>query len=513
MKLDREKGIVGAIIVVFLLAITFPYLIAQSASDETRVFGGFLMNPIDGNSYLAKMHQGYEGSWLFRLPYTADPGEGAALNLYYLFLGHVARVLGWSLIFTFHAARIFGALLLCVSLYAFFKLVIADTPSRLFVLGLVLFGSGLGWLVAGLGLFTSDFWVAEAYPFLASFANAHFPLGLALQVWLIEPLAQGQSIGPRKAAGTLAAAALLSVVYPFGWVAAAAVYAAWVAWLAWKRVAWRAEGLRWAVLIAGGAPYVSYSLWIVNAHPVLAQWNMQNLTPAPDLGDLIISLAPALILTLFGILVILRKNKTGALSMLGIWMIVGVVVLYLPLNLQRRLISGLFIPIAGLAVFAWQQFHSISRRRWLAVALVLLSLPTNALIVFGGVQAAREQDPAIFVFRDELVAFDWLDENADSDSLVMAAPETGLLIPAYNSARVVYGHPFETVDAERQLAKANSFYSGEMDEDQMRDWLSALSVDYVFYGPRERELGPLPILNEWQPVFEQHGVQIWAPSK
>ncbi|MCL5428669.1 MAG: hypothetical protein M1347_02545 [Chloroflexi bacterium] len=512
MTHQREKWIAGGILLVFLVLITFPYLVAQSASDETRIFGGFLLNPIDGNSYLAKMRQGYEGSWLFKLPYTAQPGEGAALNLYYLFLGHVSRWMGWSLIFTFHAGRVAGALLLCLALYGFFRRMFEESAARLIALALALFGSGLGWLAAGFGLFTSDFWVAEAYPFLASFANAHFPLGLALQVWLVAPLAQGQSIGPRLATGTLAVAALLSMIYPFGWVVAAAVSAAWVAWLAWKRMAWKAEGLRWACLVVGGAPYVAYSLWIVNAHPVLAQWNAQNLTPAPGVMDLVISLSPALVLAIFGTLVILRKKGARALSMLGIWMIVGVVILYLPFSLQRRLISGLFIPVAGLAVFAWQQFQSISRRHWLAAALLLLSLPTNALIILSGVQAAREQDTAVYVFGDELAAFHWLDEHAARDSLVMAAPDSGLLIPAYSSARVQYGHPFETVDAAARLAEGSAFFSGGMDESEATEMMSAKGVDYVLYGPREQALGELPVLDRWQIVFKQGEVQIWAPG-
>ena len=34
------------------------------------------------------------------------------------------------------------------------------------------------------GRLGADFWVAEAYPFLSSFATPHFALGLALLVWI-----------------------------------------------------------------------------------------------------------------------------------------------------------------------------------------------------------------------------------------------------------------------------------------------------------------------------------------
>lgn len=71
-----------------MLAVSLPYAWALAAGGDTHVFGGFLLNPIDGNSYLAKMMQGWSGAVTFTLPYTAEPGEGVILFVFYLFLGH-----------------------------------------------------------------------------------------------------------------------------------------------------------------------------------------------------------------------------------------------------------------------------------------------------------------------------------------------------------------------------------------------------------------------------------------
>jgi hypothetical protein len=64
-----------------------PYLWANAAAGSGHVFAGFLLNPLDGATYLAKMRQGWEGNWLFTLPFTADPGPGSFLFTYYLLLG------------------------------------------------------------------------------------------------------------------------------------------------------------------------------------------------------------------------------------------------------------------------------------------------------------------------------------------------------------------------------------------------------------------------------------------
>jgi hypothetical protein len=53
----------------------------------------------------------------------------------------------------------------------------------------------MGWLALFTGAFTSDFWVAETYPFLSAYANPHFPLGLALVLWLLTPASSNRMPG------------------------------------------------------------------------------------------------------------------------------------------------------------------------------------------------------------------------------------------------------------------------------------------------------------------------------
>ena len=64
--------------------ISVPYLIAFIGGNEQWEFGGFLLNPIDGHSYLAKMQQGFRGNWKFVLPYSSEPGTGAYLFLFFI---------------------------------------------------------------------------------------------------------------------------------------------------------------------------------------------------------------------------------------------------------------------------------------------------------------------------------------------------------------------------------------------------------------------------------------------
>ena len=186
--------------------------------------------------------------------------------------------------------------------------------------------------------------------------------------------------------------------------------------------------------------------------------------------------------------------------------------MYLPLGLQRRFMLGLYIPVAGLAALGLEVLAADRPRRYrfLSGATFFLAGMTNLMIIFAGLQAASSHDPALYLTRAEYRAIEWVAESTPSDALILASPEMGLFIPAYSGRRVLYGHPFETVDAVRQEAAVARFYSGERSKTQLQNFLVERQVDYVFYGPRERALGLLSLPPAWNAVFQQADVIIFA---
>ncbi len=88
---------------------------------------------------------------------------------------------------------------------------------------------------------------------------------------------------------------------------------------------------------------------------------------------------------------------------------------------------------------------------------------------------------------------------------------SGLLIPAYTGLRVIYGHPFETVDASQQEQAVMDIYSGKMDAAAAEAFLESTGRStFVFYGPRERSKGALPHTSRLTPVFHQGNVTIYS---
>jgi hypothetical protein len=513
------------VMLLVLLLVISPYVIAALAGGKEYIFGGFLLNPQDSFSYLGKMYQGWRGDLRFTLPFTSDPGEGGYLFLFYLFLGHLARWTGLSLIWVFHLARLFGAGCMFVALWRFLCATITSERWRLWAFTLACLGLGMGWLVFATGVLTSDFWVAEAYPFLSAYTNPHFPLSLALLLYLLTlPSSIFHSTPPRWI--TLwklgVAAFFLSLLSPFGIVIASLVLGGLLLWEMLAQV-YRGRGqsqdggsllqlirssatvqtliYRLAWILVCGLPMLLYDLWIVRVDPQLAVWNAQNLTLTPPVWDVLLALSPVLLLALPGAWWAIKDHRLEA-RLLLVWVIAAALMIYAPFGLQRRFLMGLYAPLAALAGYGLEALEarfSLPAARRIAALTLVLTLPTLLLSLALGLFGVQTHDPAFYLTGAEAQALAWLDGNTPGQALVLAAPDTGLLIPAYTGRRVLYGHPYETPNAEQEKAQVMEFFQSDLASPA--DFLSQRGVSYIFYGPRERKLGALPRQIEAQPVY------------
>jgi hypothetical protein len=507
----------GLSLAVVLLFTVVPYLLAAQVDAQQGEFGGFLINPIDGYSYIAKMRQGYEGAWLLELPYASEPGEPTLLYTYQVFLGHVARWLNAPLIVVYHAARTLGAVGMYIIGFLFLRHVLPDRRLTWTAFLLILFASGLGWLAEPFGILSIDLWVAEAIPLLAAYTNAHFPLAAAALIGGALTILEPNLRLVWRLVCAAACGIVLGMVFPFGVGTILAVFAIWLLWEllrteAPKRRAWlqaqRQRLFAIAALFTTALPWLVYDFWISQTHPVIWVWTAQNQTPSPPLVNTLLGFGLVLVLAIVGSRHGLR-SETGRLMIS--WVAVNLVLLYVPFSLQRRLTLGLFFPLAGLAALGLSSLAGRRLRLLLGLTLVL-TIPTNLLVLAAGLWGVRTADPALVISSQEADAFEWLEANAPSDALVLAGADNGNRLPAFTNVRVLYGHPFETPYADAKLQTIAALYTWDDAPEAGLDLLKANGVDWVFYGPRERELGDPTWLQELTLAFERGDVAIYEVS-
>ena len=199
-----------------------------------------------------------------------------------------------------------------------------------------------------------------------------------------------------------------------------------------------------------------------------------------------------------------------------VWAVLALVVINVPFALQRRFLVGLAVPLCGLAGFGleWLESRVGKQMRKISIAAVTLSLPTLLLVLMAGQFGALSHEPLLYLTRGEAQAIAWIEANTRAEALVLAAPETGLFIPAHSGRRVIYGHPFETVNAESEEAAVTSFFTMPAKEPvAARDFLAQRKIDYVFYGPREQLLGEWVDIPGLSKVYSQTGVTLYQVSE
>lgn len=477
------------LIVLLIVVSAVPSLAGFFAGTSERVYSGVVFNPIDGYTYLAKMQIGKSGDWLFTLPFTPNPGEGRFLYPFYIAAGQVLRVIPIPASIWFTILRLLAYGFLLASLL---KLVQAIYPENTKATGIacaILFaGGGLGWLLLPFGLFGADFWVAEAYPFLSGLANPHFPLSMGLMASAILLLSVEEK--PSRSVLLFLTGLTLSILSPFGFVVAAGV--AVLGWL-WEWLEKKTPPL-WPVIlfIASGLPYCGYQYWAVQSTPQLTAWTAQNQTPSPAVWDLLLAFSPWLILALAGSRYIYSRRENPVIRKLIIWVIVGLVLTVIPFNLQRRFLFGLYIPIVCLGLFALPHIAEKIRMQAsrLTAVCVSLSLITPLFLLLMTTFAAAGGNPLYFYKSNELAAINWLAGQGNGASTVLAPEQIGIKIPAVSRLGVLYGHPFESINAEENKAALENFYSGVMTRDESTAFLSGNRIDWILFEPDEKAGSP-----------------------
>ena len=491
---------------VALALLPYAWALARNESDDDWQFMGMLSNPKDGATYLSKIEQGSQGAWLFELRHTPEEHNGAIFHSFYLMLGHLTYLTGLSTRVVFHLARVATSLFMYFSIYQLGATVwVRLRPRRLFFT-LMAVGSGLGWFLL---LFTSDvlavdMTIPEAFPFLSAYTNPHFPLSIAalclIAATYMVAFRRGFKAEPTAENGGLALiiySMLLALIQPPALIPIGATLGVYVVVRYYITREFPVHELRWAAMLwLPAIPFAIYDIAVFQFNDIMGEFNAQNQTPSPPPYLYLFGYGLLLVVAIPGLIRAIRRFERDGDQLMLIWIVVNVIALYVPFNLQRRLAIGLIIPLVYFAVRALEDywFYQVGEK-WRApamIALIVFVVPTNVLnlvIPLFGVVGNTDSglEFGLIIETDYWESFKWLESHGEEDAVALAAPNVSMWLPAYTQQLVVYGHEFETVPAEERREQVEAFYRGQDCTTLLGDSLP-FTVRYVFWGPQEQEM-------------------------
>ena len=197
-------------------------------------------------------------------------------------------------------------------------------------------------------------------------------------------------------------------------------------------------------------------------------------------------------------------NKCGRVVI--VWAVLAFILAYAPLNLQRRFLVGLFVPMAVLAGYGldWLAHVKVSWMKWCVPAVLALSLPTTALTLLMGQFGVKNLDPMLYLENREANALEWIRINTADHAIILADPRLSLFIPAQTGRRVIYGHEYETVNAaQEKLIVERFFHDAATDQQAAGNLLLDRRVDYVLFVPHKHYMGELDQIPYLRLIFDQ----------
>ena len=66
----------------------------------------------------------------------------------------------------------------------------------------------------------------------------------------------------------------------------------------------------------------------------------------------------------------------------------------------------------------------------------------------------------------------------------------GQVIPGWTGRRVIYGHPYETVDAAVEKKIVQDYFAGKMSQREVDLFFAAKKIDYIFLDQAGRPIEP-----------------------
>jgi hypothetical protein len=452
------------------VASMLPYLYAyQSHSGSGQVFMGFFFLGDDANTYLAKMREGWEGTWLWTNRYSTEPGPGAYFFIFWIFLGHVAAATNLSLIVTFHLARLLGALALLAAGWAFIGQFVHSTAARRFAIWFMALGMGLGvviWILKQPVLFGQqtdalDWRMPELSAFYSILALPHFAWVAAFQAIAVVLTLKAAESGKLW----------LGLLAGLAWLAESAIHAQMIILMVGAlaiALAYRRASLRGnlAVILAFAicAPYVGYSYYQSAHSPEVLRWSAQwrNNLP-PDGVSLLLALAPQLALACLALPGMWRRRSRGDVFLVA-WLLLLAAILWLPNpagNLRRRFFDGVYLPLVVMAALGLYEqvmprLRSARLRRLVPFGYVAFSAAPSMFLLLAPtlVQSA----PQYSVSRAEYSALGWL--ATQPQGAVLSSGRMGLYVPAYTPDAVYVGQYSETYNFFGKSKEAQSVLTG-----------------------------------------------------
>jgi len=487
--------------IIIAIITIIPYALGRTYTPKDMVFTEFIASNYDQESYMAWMKQASDGKILFEDKYTTENQSGMFFHPLFLFCGKLAGLLNMNMINAYHGMRLLFGILMLIFIYFFSASFIKDIKIRKYFLIFVSISAGWGFLAPNpvvwfnqYNIMSLDMWITEASTFLIFLTKPLFAFALILILAIFLLMLEAFKTGKSKYvyfSGILGV--LLALTHPYD---VFSVYAVLFVFLIAKKAPLK-EYLLFILFASISITGLIYQALLFTHDPVFKEWS-KTITATPNPLSFIIGYGFA---GVFALLYLFDKkwSKDKSNLFLLIWIVTILAVSYFPVKFQRRMILGLHIPIALLAVkYFFECFiPALKKLRLfktlkpdiLFVILVIFTIPTNIRYIYDCYSDMKINVYNYNIFKDDAEAFRWMDANTDKKDAFIASRIIGMYIPAWSGNKVYAGHYDQTVNYTSKIQDIKVFFEGKTNAKAIEAFLKSNRISYIYSGTFEKIIG------------------------
>ncbi len=535
----KEWRFVILLVLALILITNFTLVYGYLVTPRDQIFTGIhFAAPNDWFIYYSYLEQVRQGNLLFKDLYTTEP-HLPVLNIFWLGIGLLAKIFNLGNVLAFNLAKIFLTPIFFFVVYLFLAYIFSEVKKRKVALLILSFASGLGFFLinqlvkypynfaSGRFNWPMDLWVPESNVFLTLYYSPHFiaALTLILLIFFLTILfVENNRVIYSLAAGV--SGLLLFAFHPFHVITIFGVIFIYFAILSLreKKIIWQLVK-HFLILTTISLPAIIYYLSLLRVDWLTQQRALQNKCFTTPLWLTLFSFGLLLILALIGVYILSRQQQIDKRFLFLItWAVVQFLVIYLPVNYQRRMTAGLQFPLVVLTTVGFFGIYSgikqrqtkltkiiFSQRYALVILLVALFISSNLFQIAADVTIYREKMEFAYLDQEIVAAAKWLKSVGEDKIIFNSAGNVINIVPAYSGRRVYVGHGVETAFFALKQQEVDWFFQKNRSETLEQSFLAKRNISYIFYSETERRIGSYTPQNKsyLKAVYSNKKVQIY----
>ena len=254
--------------------------------------------------------------------------------------------------------------------------------------------------------------------------------------------------------------------------------------LVWAAVSTLGGGLREKTVLGTGLyglfllPSAIFHLGVTISDASWAAINAANVTRTPGLLAVVAGFGFFLPLAAIGAVRLAREGQyLFRRKLIAVWAVLGLLLPYLPLYFNRRLMEGVFLPLAALSVPAletlWRRLSAWAGVSAFGLAAAVFALALVPTSVFNLASATAFYDGAsgnasALDDADMNGLLSWCRGAAADGTAVLASPDTSMRLAGWCGATVYIAHFVETPDVPQKSARLARFLESDSDAERRR---------------------------------------------